>query len=123
MTMNDIKYPDIRIKLTETYGNAYAVLGRVRRALRPAVQPERADRAESLHRPTCAAVAVPVDWACKGSKLNPAQSPATMFGPTAMKAGLTRMERRQSRRPLSLGRIAVSLTLAILTKASTSCTS
>jgi len=38
MTMNDIKYPDIRIKLTGTDGNAYAVLGRVRRALRPAVR-------------------------------------------------------------------------------------
>jgi hypothetical protein len=52
MTMNDIKYPDIRIKLTGTggpdlqtvqNGNAYAVLGRVRRALRPAVKSSPAD--------------------------------------------------------------------------------
>ena len=59
MTMNDIKYPDIRIKLTGTDGNAYAVLGRVRRALRPAVRPGLADRAESLHRPTWAVVCCP----------------------------------------------------------------
>jgi hypothetical protein len=59
MTMNDIKYPDIRIKLTGTDGNAYAVLGRVRRALRPAVRPGLADGTESLHRPTWAVVCCP----------------------------------------------------------------
>jgi hypothetical protein len=31
--MNDIKYPDITVQLVGTDGNAYAVLGRVRRAL------------------------------------------------------------------------------------------
>ena len=59
MTMNDIKYPDIRIKLTGTDGNAYAVPGRVRRALRPAVRPGLADRAESPHRPKWAVVCCP----------------------------------------------------------------
>jgi hypothetical protein len=40
---------------------------------------------------------------------------------SCMKAGAKRDgARRQSRRPLSVGRIAISLSLAILTKASTS---
>jgi hypothetical protein len=36
MIMNDIKYPDIKIMLTGTDGNAYAIIGRVRRALQAA---------------------------------------------------------------------------------------
>jgi hypothetical protein len=34
--MSDIKYPDIEVQLTGNDGNAYAVLGNVKRALRRA---------------------------------------------------------------------------------------
>jgi len=36
MIMSDIKYPDIKIMLTGTDGKAYAIIGRVRRALQAA---------------------------------------------------------------------------------------
>lgn len=32
--MADVKYPKIRVKLTRTNGNAYAIMGKVRKALR-----------------------------------------------------------------------------------------
>ena len=123
MTMNDIKYPDIRIKLTGTDDNAYAVLGHVRRALRPAVQPERADRAESLHRPTCAAVCCPSCWACKGSKLNPPnrrRQCAARLHESAARAGWGAVNHVA---PLSVARIAASLGSALSRKASTCSTS
>ena len=34
--MSDVKYPDIEVQLTGNDGNAYAVLGNVRRAMRRA---------------------------------------------------------------------------------------
>jgi hypothetical protein len=34
--MNDIEYPDVRVELTKTDRNSYAIIGRLRRALRDA---------------------------------------------------------------------------------------
>jgi len=37
--MTDVKYPDVEVQLSETDGNAFAILGRVQRALRQADVP------------------------------------------------------------------------------------
>jgi len=34
--MSDIKYPEIKVKLSGTDGNAYAIMGKVKRALQKA---------------------------------------------------------------------------------------
>lgn len=40
MSTNDVRYPDIKVKLTGKDGNAFVVLGRVKDALREAKVPQ-----------------------------------------------------------------------------------
>ena len=51
MIMNDIRYPNIKAKLTGTDGNAYAILGRVLRALREAGVDEERSASSPPRRP------------------------------------------------------------------------